>query len=266
MFPLQTQSLPPNADALRAALEEGLRQLVRPADQIVSVQDKDYPNLAALRLTLDEAQAIEPPRRPTRPAGAIEPGLHVENFEISGRPILVHGAKVEFACTGREVRIGQARDEKGNLLLLLQDAASGQLEVAVRSTDLEALILAGANTQAAKQGVNVENVRVEMKSRSDRAIDIVVHVVAKKLFLSAAIRISGSLTIDEQLNARLSGLECTGDGTLGNLACGFIAPHLARFNGREFPLMGLPLGEMKLRDLRIAADDKLRVTAQFGHA
>jgi len=28
----------------------------------------------------------------------------------------------------------------------------------------------------------------------------------------------------------------------------------------------LPLGEMKLRDLRIAADDKLRVTAQFGHA
>ena len=64
MFPLQTKSLPANADALRAALEESLRQLVRPSAQIVSVEDKDYPNLAALRLTLDDAHAIEPPRRP----------------------------------------------------------------------------------------------------------------------------------------------------------------------------------------------------------
>ena len=72
------------------------------------------------------------------------------------------------------------------------------------------------------------------------------------------------MAIDEQLNARLSGLECAGEGTLGTLACGFIAPHLARFNGREFSLMALPLGEVKLRDVRIAAGRELRVTAQFG--
>ena len=46
--------------------------------------------------------------------------------------------------------------------------------------------------------------------------------------------------------ARLFGLECAGEGTLGTLACGFIAPHLQRFNGREFPLMALPLGKRKL--------------------
>lgn len=266
MFPLQTKSLPPNADALRAALEEGLRQLVMPARQIVSVEDENYPKLGALRLTLDDARATEPPRRPTRPIGAIEPALQVENFQISGRPILVQSAKIEFACTGREVRIGQGCDENGNVLLLVQDAASGHVEIAVRPTDLEALILAGAKAQAAKQGVNVESVRIEMSSRSERAIDVVVQVIAKKLFLSAAIRISGSLAIDEHLNARLSDLECAGDGPLGSVACGFIAPHLARFNGRDFSLMALPLGELKLRDLRITTGDKLRVTAQFGHA
>jgi len=266
MFPLQTKSLPPNVDALRAALEEGLRQVIVPARQMVSVEDKNYPNLAALRLTLDDAQASERARRPARPIGAIEPGLQVEDFQISGRPISIQGAKIEFACTGREVRIDQARDESGNVLLLVQDAASGQVEVAVRPTDLEALILAGAKAQAAKHGVNVESVRIEMNARSERSIDVVVHVAAKKLFLNATIRISGSLAIDEHLNAKLSSLECTGEGTLGTIACGFIAPHLVRFNGRNFSLMALPLGEMKLRDLRIAADDKLRVTAQFGHA
>jgi hypothetical protein len=37
-------------------------------------------------------------------------------------------------------------------------------------------------------------------------------------------------------------------------------------NGRNFSLMALPLGELKLRDLRIATGPELRVTAQFCHA
>jgi hypothetical protein len=266
MFPLQTKSLPPTADALREALEGTLRRLVTPASPMVTVEDKNYPDLAALRLTLDDAQAIDKPPPPPRPISAIEPGLQVENFLLRGRPILFQGAKIEFACTGHEVRIGQARDEEGNVVLLLQDAAAGQVEIAVRLADLEALVLAEGKAQATKQGVNVESVRIELSSRSERAIDVVVHVVAKKLFLSAALRISGSMAIDEQLNARLSALECTGEGTFGTLACGVIAPHLARFNGRDFSLMALPLSELKLRDLRISADDALRVTAQFGPA
>jgi len=266
MFPLQTKSLPQNAEALREALEECLRQLVTPARPIVAAEDKNYPQLAALRLTLDDARAVDRPPRPSRPIGAVEPALQVENFEISGRPILVQGAKIEFACTGREVRVGQDRDADGNVLLVLQDAAAGQVEVTVPVADLEALVLAAAKAQAAKQGVNVENVRIELNSRSDRAIDVVVHVVAKKLFLSAVLRVSGNMAIDEQLNAKLSALDCSGEGALGSIACGVIAPHLARLNGKDFSLMALPLGELKLRDLRISAGDALRLTAQFGHA
>jgi hypothetical protein len=266
MFPLTTHALPPNADALRAALEESLRNMVRPARPMVTVEEKSYPELAALRISLDGADAGDrPPPRPARPVGVIEPGLRVENFEISGRPILLQRAQIELSCTAREVRIGQGRDEEGNVLLLLQDAAEGHVEVAVRLTDLEALVLRAAQAEAGKQGVTVDSVRIDLRARTERALDIVVRVRAKKLFLNAAVRISGSVEIDEQLNARLSGLECAGDGTLASLACGFIAPHLQRFNGREFSLLALPLGEVKLRDVRIAAGRELRVTAQFGH-
>jgi len=231
---------------------------------MVIVEDKNYPHLATLRVTLDDADAGEQPPRPARSVGSIEPGLQVENFQLSGRPIVFQGAKIEFACTGRDVRIGQGRDENGNVLLLLRGAAEGQVEIALRLIDLEALILTEAKAQAAKQGVNVESVRIELNSRSERALDVVAHVAAKKLFLSAAVKISGSLAIDEQLNARLSALDCAGEGTLGTIACGVIAPHLARLNGRDFSLMALPLGELKLRDLRITAGPELRVTAQFG--
>src|SRR4249919_3653512 len=104
MFPLQTHSLPPTADALRAALEESLRSMVTPARPMVIVEDKNYPELAAIRVKLDNADAGDRPPRPARPVGAIEPGLRVENFEISGRPILLQHAQIELSCTAREVR------------------------------------------------------------------------------------------------------------------------------------------------------------------
>ena len=267
MFLLPNKIFPSNAAALRDALEGGLRRMVRPAGQMVTVEEKQYPELAAIRVSLDNADASDrPPPRPAAPVGTVEPGLRVENFAISGRPVRVQGAAVELSCTARDVQIGQGRDKDGNLLLVLQDSAEGNVEVALALTDLEALVLAAAKAEAAKQGVTVEDVRVELHSRSERALDVVVHVRAKKLFLNAAARISGGVAIDERLNARLSGWECAGDGTLGTLACGFITPHLARLNGREFSLMALPLGEVKLREVRITAGRELRVTAQFGRA
>ncbi len=244
-----------------------MARVVRPAGPMVTVEEAGYPKLAAIRVSLDGANAGErPPPRPQPPVGAVEPGLEVADFSVSGRPILVQRARVELTCSARDVRLGQGRDRDGNLILLLQEAAEGNVEVAVALSDLEALVLAGAKAEAAKQGVTVESVQIALQARTERALDVVVQVRAKKLFLSAAVRISGSVAIDEQLVARLAGLECAGEGTLGTLACGFIAPHLQRFNGREFSLLALPLGEVKLRDVKIAAGRELRVTAQFGRA
>jgi hypothetical protein len=265
MFPLRRQTLPADSEALREALEESLRQVLAPAGPMVTVEEKSYPDLTAVRVSLDRAKAGDrPPPRPSPPVGPVEPALRIEHFEILARPLLVQGAAVELSCTARDVRIGQGRDKEGNVLLLLQNAADGNVEISTALTDLEAIVLAGAKAEAAKQGVTVEEVRIELRARSERALDAVVHVRAKKLFLSATVRISGGVEIDQDLKARLSGLDCAGEGTLGTLACSFLTPQLQRFNGREFSLMALPLGEVKLRDVRIAAGRDLRVTAAFG--
>jgi hypothetical protein len=266
MFPLQTDFLPADADSLRDAIENSLRQVVcSPKGETVAVDDRNYPELNAIRITLDGAElADRPPRRPVFPEGAAEPAFSVLDFEISGRPLLLRGASIDLSCRARALEIGQARDEEGKIILLLRNAAEGKLEVGVALADLEALVLAGAKAAGAAHGVSVEDVRIELRAQTERALELMVQVRAKKLFLSATVRITGRAEIDEQLDARLVGLECTGDGTLGTLACGFIVPHLQRFDGRAFSLLALPLGEMKLRDIRIAAGDDLRVTAEFG--
>ena len=265
MFPLPGKIFPPDAEALRAALEKSLRRVLTPPGPMVAVEEKSYPELAAIRISLDGAHAVEsPPPRPPPPVGPVERGLRVANFEITGRPILVQRAKVQLSCTARDVQLGGGRDRDGNLLLLLQDAAEGNVELAIAGADLEALVLAGAKTAAAQHGVTVEKVQIQVDACTEHALDLVVQVRAKKLFLNATVRISGRAEIDGQLKARLSGLACAGEGTLGTIACGFIAPQLERWNNREFPLMALPLGEVKMRDVRIAVGTELRVSASFG--
>ncbi len=264
MFPLFTKTLPADPEGLREAIEESLRRVVRPAGPMVSIEGQSYPRLASIRVSLDHATAGDRPPRPPAPAGPVTPALQVETFEISGAPIHLQGAAINLSCRAREVEITQGRDRDGNILLLLKNAAEGSVEIATPMADLEALLRAEAKAAAAQQGVAIEDVRIKLHTRSERSLDVAVQVRAKKLFLSATVRINGRLEIDEQLNARLSGLQCAGDGKLGSLACGFLSPHLQRFNNRAFPLAALPLGGIKLRDVRIAAGTDLRVTAQFG--
>ncbi len=234
---------------------------------MVAVEEKQYPELTAIRVSLDGATAGDRvPPRPGSPVGKVEPALRVEHFEISGRPLRVQGAAIDLRCEARAVEIGQVRDAQGNLLLLLQNAAEGKIEISLPVADLEALVRAGATEAAKEHGVILEAVRIQLRARAPRALDAVVQVRARKLFLNAALRLTASLEIDDQLTAHLSGLDCAGEGTLGTLACGFLGPHLQRWNNRDFPLLVLPLGEVKLRDVQIAVGDELRVTAQFGCA
>jgi hypothetical protein len=262
MFLLSKPTLPSSAESLQRAMEESLRRVVTSGREMVSVEDKSYPELSAIRISLDGATITDRPML-LKAVAAVEPALDVEEFEISGSPLRVQGTAVNLSCRARDVLIGQGRDRDGNLLLTLQRAAEGFVEVSVPVTHLEDLARDGAKAAAAQQGVTVEDVRIELRSRDARALDVTVHVRAKKLFLSATVRINGSADIDEHLTARLSGLTCTGEGALGAIACGFLTPHLDRFNGREFPLMALPLGEVRLQDVQVSAGSDLQVSARF---
>ena len=264
MFPLFTSTLPKNAPELERLLNESVRRLFTGVDQPVSVHDKNYPQLTSIAISLDRAQLRSDPPKP--PAGIKKgsPAFEVEQLKLSGDDISAGPAALSLRVDARGVQLHQAKDASGDMVLLLQRADEGEVEVSADKAEIENAIAAVAATEAGKHGVTVDQVRLSLQVRGERSVDAEVQLRARKLFFSTVVRIGAKLDLDEQLNARLTGLVCNGDGAIGALACGALQPHLQKLNGRSFSLMALPLGEIRLRDVRLAADNEISVRAVFG--
>jgi hypothetical protein len=266
MFPLKTAIFPSSAAALERLLNESLRQLFVVTTDPVSLREASYPHLEELNVSLNGAQLRGSP--PSIPSLSSEPApaLKVDSLNINASALSIGPAAIDLSLSARDVSLDQASDSKGNVLILLHNASEGHIEISASPSDLEALIAEVAKTEAGKHGVTIEDVQLSLRSKSSRSLAAEIRLRARKLFLNASIRITGQLDLDEELNAKISGLDCAGDGAIAHIACGVLKPHLQNIEGREFPLMSLPLGEIRLRDVQLAVGDKLSVTAEFGSA
>jgi hypothetical protein len=264
MFPLKTNALPTTTADLTLRLNESLRDLFQLPNDPVTICEVSYPHLASLAVALDGAQLRGQPSTVPSPAGESVPALTVDSFAVNGSHISVGPAAVDFALEAKHIHLHRATDSRGDVVLMLHSAADGQIEVSASPADLEALIAEVAKAEAAKHGVAIDTVQLSLRSNSPRSLAAEVRLRAKKLFLSTSLRITGQVDLDEELNAKISGLDCTGEGAMGGIACGILKPHLEKINGRKFSLMSLPLGEVRLRDVRIAAGETLSITAEFG--
>ena len=84
------------------------------------------------------------------------------------------------------------------------------------------------------------------------------------LLVPTAITLSGRIDIDENFNAKLSHLSCTGTEAGGPVLASFINNALKKYDGKVMPLAAFPGDKLKMRDLRIAVDDALHIDAEFG--
>ena len=266
MFPLNTNTFPATAAELKRLLNQSLHELFNLERDPVELREKSYPHLESLSISLDGAEV--PQRPPAVPSLRSEPapGLTVESFRAAGAALNVGPAAVDFALDARGLQLHQAMDREGHLVLLLHNAADGRVEISTTVPGLEALIAEVAKFEAGKHGVNIDSVQLSLRSQTPRSLAAEIRLRAKKLFVSATLRVTGQVDLDEKVTAKLSGLDCTGEGAIASVACGVLKPHLQKLDGREFALMSLPLGEVRLRAVRIAVGDKLSVTAEFGSA
>ena len=264
MFPLYTKKFPDNAVDLAVLLNDSVKRVFSNAANPVVIRDKAYPDLSEIRITLNGAELRSDPPRPPVVKGKTSAGIHVDDLHIDAAGLLLGPATADLRLGARDVRLGQAKDSNGDAMLMLQGAADGVVEITAATKDIEAAIAAVAKSEAGKHGVTIDQVRLTLKPRGARSVDGQVQLRAKKLFFSTVITISAKLDLDDELNATVSGLKCDGEGAIGAMGCGFLEPHLKAIDGRSFPLMALPLGEVRLRDVRIAATDRVTVSAEFG--
>ncbi|MDQ6808217.1 MAG: hypothetical protein M3Z64_02145 [Verrucomicrobiota bacterium] len=264
MFPLFTKTFPASTAELTAALNKSLERIFILLAAPVSARGDGYPSLEQIAISLDGAQLRPDPPRPAVARGETAPALQVAEFKMSGRGLSFAGATADLNFGAENLRLNSGRSAAGDIVLVLQSATNGQVRVATTKAALENIIAQVAKAEAGKHGVTIDGVRLNLQADGPRAVAAEVQLRAKKLFLSASIRITAHLALDENLNAKLSGLRCEGDGAIASVACGVLAPHLQKLDGREFALMALPLGEIRLRDMRLVVGDEIAVTAEFG--
>ncbi len=264
MLPLHSATFPATAAELKALLNRSVQELFEGAPDAVAVEDLAYPELRALTLTLDGASLRPNPPRPPALAGATSPALTAESLQLAAAPLRLGPVGLQVRLAAEDVALHQGRDAAGEIMLVLQSAKNGTVEISAPATEVEQAIAALAKAEAGKHGVTIEEVKLHARSRDERSVDAEVQVLARKLFFRTTVRIRARLELDDDLNARLSEVSCEGEGAIGSVACGVLEPHVRKLDGRVFPLMALPLGEIKLREVRLAAGDQLRVSAEFG--
>ena len=261
MLPLAAEKFPATPDELAAALTGGFAARgISGAG--VHVEGAAPGALTALRVELTGASFTRGFRVSGTPAAEAAPVV-AERLEIVGAPLDFEGTPMEVRveAEGAALRFG---GQPSDGALVLADADGGSVSLAVGHADLEALLHRLATTAAEKQGVEIKKTKLELTARGPRALSFRCEVTAKMFVMSADLSLSGNLDVDEQLNARFSGLTLGGDAMIAKLAAGFVRPQLDKLEGRVFPLLALAPGGLKLHDVEIAVRDGLEVRAKFG--
>jgi hypothetical protein len=261
MLPLAATDLPTSLEALADALESGLKKHGITAKG-VKVSGGTYPAVNELTLDLTGATVTRETRLPVAKANR-DDGVTVAHFSLKAAPLRLEKTPVRLTLEAHDTRLKFGQDEKKQAALVLTAAGKGEVEVQVQRGDVEELIRSMAAEAAAEHGVDIKDVRLAVATQGPRAVSFRAEVKAKMFVMSATITVSGEATIDDQLNARVSNLKCSGDGMIGNLASGFIKPYFDKIERNPIALMALPLGPVKLRDISLEAGEALTLSAKF---
>lgn len=266
VIPLRLKKFPDSKTDLAEALDAAFRPFVKKEGEIVTVNARVFPYLDEIAINLDNARLDSPPPPPPKAKGETKPACEAGVLTVSARKMEIEGAPLNLQLEARDVVFHEGRDKDDNVVMLVENLRSGHVHVSAAQLDLENAIGEIARREARKQGINIEQTRVAFRARGPRSLSADVSFTARKLLFRAKIDISGQMQIDDNFNAKLSNLKCRGDGTLGTLACGILEPHLRKLDGRAFSLMQLPLGDIRLQDVRIAVADTVEITADFASA
>jgi hypothetical protein len=265
MFNLDTDRIPTNNSELTAAITASLRRAIRlPATATPVIITGSLPKLSALAVDVSagEIDSSQPLPDPSAPAEQ-QPGPSAESFTITGDPISLAGVSLLFNLSATHVVFAYARGSAGKLIATLREASAGHLSVDIGHAQLEAGLLAIAQKFAASSGVAITKVQATLTSISPNELDVLLQITAKK-FVSAVIRVSGRLSINDQLIAKATNLKADADGMVGGIAVNFIRPHLKEMENQPLPLMAFSLGNVKLRGVAVRTNNGLQIAADFG--
>ena len=261
MLPLAAEKFPATPDELAAALTAGFAARGVKVESL-RAEGAALNALAVLTVGLTGARLARGFRISSQPVTDAAAVL-IERLEITGAPLDFEGTPLEVRVEAERAELHFAGEPRDGALVLAS-ADSGAVSLSVTQSALENLLHRLAKDAAEKQGVEIKKTALELTARGPRALAFRCAVTAKMFVMSADLSLSGNLDVDEQLDARVSGLTLGGDAMITKLAAGFVRPQLDRLEGRVISLRALAPGGLPLRGVEIAVRDGLEIRAKFG--
>jgi hypothetical protein len=264
-LPLAEQHVPATAGQLSESLLSAwkLGMAIKNPAQAVTILGGRYPAVDTLRVDLSEA-VIKPggSRVTLKDATGGTRSLAVGTFAFVAEPMVAHKAPLNVLVTGDDVCFSLRTEKSGKSFLVLTDARSATLHFDAAVADLERLMLAMAREQAAKRGLVVRKVELNLRTRSPKSIDVELYCHTFVGLLPAGLKFTAHVDVDDQMNARLSNLTVDGDDLLGPLVTHFLRPAMKKHEGKTKPLVSFP-GGMTLKDVQIRGGQRITLDAVF---
>lgn len=267
LFRLGTAEMPHDDAQLASALLQGWKPSITLPDptNVISIRDSAFPTIGAMRINLTDGRLRPSARKDKiKVNDRIEQSLAVSRLEVRGEPLLLRKARLNLSLTASDAQLAFERDRRGRPVMMLADARSGTLTCDVTQSDLEGLLLQNAREAASKYGVTIERMDLRITPETPRSIQASLHVFTKVALIPAGMLFRAHITVDDAMNARITGLTCDGDEALGPLIVGLLRPALADYNDKTRPLLSFPAGKLQLRDVALRVDDAVHLTAHFG--
>jgi hypothetical protein len=199
-----------------------------------------------------------------KPRGPTLRTLSVDRFEFVAQPLLVERSRFLINMTATDATLDVRRDKKGRSMVTLTNARDGALTLEVPKKDVDTLMLDVGRKMAGPYGVAIDGTKLNLNVEDNviRA-DLKVNTRLGGL-LPAGLRFRARVDIDDQLNGRITRLSCSGDQLLGPVISSIINPALEKYEGKVKPLVGFELGDMTLKDMKVASGESFKIDIKFG--
>ena len=258
MFLLGGLDFPKDAASLVSAIEQGLHPLGLGAGRVQC--EGAFPALSLLRCDLSGA-VFRSEHRAATAAGALQPGFFARRVEVACDAATLGGLGFSASLALDDAVFAFARDAAGAPMLALEQCGAGVLELAVTRGEFEKLVFSLAAKAAEEQGAEVKAASVTWEASGERAVALRVVARAKAMFMETSVSARGRVEVTDALAVVVSGLSCSGEGMVGNLAATFLRKEIPKYEGRSVSLAGV-FGGIRLKDVGLRCEpDILRVRA-----
>jgi len=264
MIPLFRKQFPSSKAELAQTLEDVARRFVPKEGPIVDLRSRVFPYVDEIAVNLDGAGFDSAPPIPPKLQGDTAPAFEAAAATVSARNISIRDVPLNIRIQARDLDFHKGQDENGDAMLVVHNVRDGTLSISASQLGLERAIETIARREG--RGLTIDQVRLAMRARGPRSIAVDVRLQARKLLFRARIDVSGQIDIDEDFVVKASNLKCKSDGGIGSIACNMLDPIFRRVEQQSFSLPSLPLGNIKVRDIRVTVADTVEITADFGSA